>query len=96
MTTAVTTTHSQAVELVPLDEARTKMNAAVAALMDGDMTAEKDVEKYDQIIRMHPDYEARACAAATIPASSWDRAARVTTHAIGESAHAGLKQCARR
>mmetsp|Transcript_11369 Transcript_11369/g.15551 ORF Transcript_11369/g.15551 Transcript_11369/m.15551 type:complete len:584 (+) Transcript_11369:306-2057(+) len=47
----------QAVELVPLTEAREKMNAAVKRLMDGDMDAEKEVEKYDQIIRMHPDYE---------------------------------------
>lgn len=47
----------QAVDLIPLAEAREKMNAAVRRLMDGDMEAEKEVEKYDQIIRMHPDYE---------------------------------------
>ncbi|KAJ8601435.1 hypothetical protein CTAYLR_005921 [Chrysophaeum taylorii] len=47
----------QAVELIPLAQAREKMNAAVKRLMDGDMDAEKEVEKYDQIIRMHPDYE---------------------------------------
>ncbi|KAH8075703.1 myosin-kinesin ATPase superfamily-like protein [Aureococcus anophagefferens] len=54
----------QAVELVPLAEAREKMNAAVKRLMDGDMDAEKDVEKYDQIIRMHPDYEKEEAAKA--------------------------------
>lgn len=35
----------QAVELIPLAQAREKMNAAVRRLMDGDMEAEKEVEK---------------------------------------------------
>ena len=33
------------------------MNEAVRKLMDGDLSAERDVERFDQIIRMHPDYE---------------------------------------
>ena len=40
-----------------LDEARARMNEAVRKLMDGDLSAERDVERFDQIIRMHPDYE---------------------------------------
>ena len=33
------------------------MNDAVRRLMAGDLAAERDVERFDQIIRMHPDYE---------------------------------------
>jgi len=70
----------QAVELIPLAQAREKMNAAVKRLMDGDMDAEKEVEKYDQIIRMHPDYEKEEAE----KAEKWVRDTRPTNLAAQE------------
>ncbi|CAN0093342.1 unnamed protein product, partial [Phaeothamnion confervicola] len=46
----------QALEFVSLDVARERMQQAVQKLMSGDESAEKDVDKWDKTIRMHPDY----------------------------------------
>ena len=48
-----------AADCVSLDVARKRMHAAVQKLLAGDETgeAEKDIERWDQAIRMNPDYE---------------------------------------
>ncbi len=47
---------SQALEFVSLKTAKERMHEAVQKLMAGDDSAEKDIDKWDQTIRMHPDY----------------------------------------
>lgn len=46
----------EAVEYMTLDEAKAKMQAAVERLMQGDLKAEKELEKLDTAIKLHPDY----------------------------------------
>lgn len=46
----------EAVEYIALDEMRKKMGAAVKRLLDGDVSAEKEVEQLDKAIKFHPDY----------------------------------------
>jgi hypothetical protein len=43
-------------EYMELDEARAKLTEAVQRLMAGDMKAEADLERLDQLIKIHPDY----------------------------------------
>lgn len=45
-----------ALEFVSLVTAKERMQEAVVKLMAGDEKAEKDIDKWDQTIRMHPDY----------------------------------------
>ncbi len=47
---------SKALEFVSLKTAKERMHEAVQKLMAGDDSAEKDIDKWDQTIRMHPDY----------------------------------------
>lgn len=44
------------VEVVELDEAEQRMRDAVRRLIEGDMGAETEIERWDNCIRMNPDY----------------------------------------
>ena len=46
----------ESVEYMTLDEAKAKMQAAVERLMQGDLKAEKELEKLDKAMKLHPDY----------------------------------------
>ncbi|KAG5177834.1 hypothetical protein JKP88DRAFT_133470, partial [Tribonema minus] len=45
-----------ALEFVSLETAKERMQQAVTKLMAGDESAEKDIDRWDKTIRMHPDY----------------------------------------
>lgn len=47
----------QPVEFVELSVAREKMQVAVQKLMEGDESAEKDIERWDKAIKLNPEYQ---------------------------------------
>ena len=49
-------TGQDAVDFMTLEEAKEKMQAAVKRLMHGDLEAEKEFEKLDRAVKLHPDY----------------------------------------
>ena len=57
------------VEASSLDALESAMRAAAARLMDGDESAEADLDRLDKAIRAHPDHVARVAAAA----AKWER-----------------------
>lgn len=57
------------VEVVDLDEAEQKMRDAVKRLIEGDASAETEIERWDNCIRMNPDYIKRE----EMKAQDWER-----------------------
>lgn len=60
------------VEVVELDEAEKRMRDAVRRLIEGDMNAETEIERWDNCIRMNPDYIKRE----EDKAQEWERSHR--------------------